>query len=474
MERGHEQRLPCLHCAVRNADGYASLPAKRAARVVLVLATAAVSVVLVSAGDQLHGGPAVVLVLAGTAAALWVGRLEQRDALVPGWLLASVIAVLVVVAVATPPKGSNDLWSYVMYGRILGVHHANPWIQAPSHFPSDPFLGRVSLGWRSTRSVYGPVFVSYAAVVATVARSSALVARLCFQCLMAASVAGTLLLLRRVTRSNAAVLWLGLQPVVWMSGVNGGHNDSLVGLGMLGAAVLASRRRTATAGIVIGLAALTKITALLGLVGIVPWILTRHGRDDAKRVVVACLGVLAAGLALAPRSVGVLLSANHNVSRASTWNIFNTYLVPGHARAHGGWQVDALITVAEITVLAVAALLAMRFRQERDPFLSVAATTGAFPAAASYVLPWYSMWSLPAFAVSFQSALATVAAAMSGVVLATYQLPQSHPHSAWDPLLRGITTLAAPLPLLAAFVAAGLLHARQVRRAHGPEVATAL
>jgi hypothetical protein len=53
-------------------------------------------------------------------------------------------------------------------------------------------------------------------------------------------------------------------------------------------------------------------------------------------------------------------------------------------------------------------------------------------------------------------------------------LPQSHPHSAWDPLLRGITTLAAPLPLLAAFVAAGLLHARQVRRAHGPEVATAL
>jgi hypothetical protein len=463
-----------LHCAVRNAAEYASLPTRRAARLVLVLAAATASVVLVSAGDRLHGGPAVLLVLVGTAAALWVGRLEQRDALVPGWFLASVITVLLVVAVATPPKGSNDLWSYVMYGRILGVHHANPWVQAPSHFPSDPFLGRVSLGWRSARSVYGPVFVSYAALVAAVARSSALVARLCFQGLMAAAVAGTLLLLRRVTRSNAAVLWLGLQPVVWMSGVNGGHNDSLVGLGMLGAAVLAGRRRTATAGIVLGLAALTKLTALLGLVGIVPWIVTRHGRNEAKRVVVGCLGVLAVGLALAPRSVGVLLSSNHNVSRASTWNIFNTYLVPGRVRAHGGWQVDAVITMAAITVIALAILLALRFRQERDPFLSVAATTSAYTAAGSYVLPWYSMWSLPVFAVSCQSALATVAAAMSGVVLAAYQLPQSHAHSAWDPLLRNITTIATPLPLLAAFAAAGLLRARQVRRAPGPEVATAL
>jgi Glycosyltransferase family 87 len=457
-----------LHYTVRNATDRASPSVARSWRAGLVVVTVTISVVLVVAGDRLHGGPAVLLVLGGTAGSLWVARLERRDALVPDWLIVSAIVLLAVVAVATPPKGSNDLWSYVMYGRVLSVHHANPWVQAPSRFASDPFLARVSLGWRSTRSVYGPVFVSFAAVVAMVARSSALVARLCIQGAMAGAVVGALLLIKRATRSNAAVLWLGLQPVVWMSGVNGGHNDSLVGLAVLGAAMLAHRRRATTAGIVLGLAALTKLTALLALVGIAPWMLTVHGRTEARRAVVACGAVVVAGIALAPASIGVLLSSNHNVSRASTWNLINTYLVPVHVRAHGGWSVDALIAAATIMVVALAALLALRLRRERDPYLPAAATTAAYTAAGSYVLPWYSMWSLPTFAAARETALATVGAAASGIVLASYQLPQSHPHSAWDPFFRGITTLAAPLPLFAAFVAAALFTVRRQQEGRGP------
>jgi hypothetical protein len=380
--------------------------------------------------------------------------------------VATVIAGLVVVAVATPPRGSNDLWSYVMYGRIVGVHHADPWVQAPAQFPSDPFLNRVSLGWRSTRSVYGPAFVSLSALVAVVARSSALVARLFFQGLMAAAMVGTLLLLRRITRSNAAVLWLGLQPVVWMSGINGGHNDTLVGLAVLGAAVLARRGRAATAGVVIGVAALTKLTALFGLVGIVPWLLTRHSRNEAKRAVVACITVVAAGLLLAPRSLGVLFSSNGNISRASTWNILNTYLVPGRIRAHGGWPLDAVVIAAAVTTITLTVFLAVRLRHSPEPFGPAAATTGAYAAGGWYVLPWYSMWALPSFAATGPGPLATVAAAASAVVLASYQLPQSHPNSAWDPLFRGLTTVAAPLLLFVAFVAVAALSAAGGRPAH--------
>lgn len=436
---------------------------RHAGRFALVLATAAVSVTLVHAGDRLHGGPAVLLVLVGTAGAIWLGRLEQRDALVPGWLVTSVVGLLVIVAVATPPKGSNDLWSYVMYGRILTVHHANPWVRAPAQFASDPFLARVSLGWRSTRSVYGPSFIAIAAVVATVARSSALAARLCFQGLMAGAVLGILVLLRRITRSNASVLWLGLQPVVWMSGVNGGHNDSLVGVALLGAAVLANRRRGTSAGVLIALAALTKLTALLALAGIVPWMLARQDRETAKRAVFACVGVVVAGLAIAPRSIGVVLSSNHTISRAAAWNIFSTYAIPGHVRAHGGWQADIVVLVGMATVLALAALVAVSLRDEHEPFLPLGSTTQTYGAAGSYVLPWYAMWSLPALAVDCRNALATVAAAMGGIVLASYQLPQSHPHSAWDPLLRFLTTVVAPMPLLIAFVAAAVLTARRAR-----------
>lgn len=429
----------------------------------LLLTTAAVSVALVHAGDRLHGGPAVMLVLLGTAGAIWLGRLEQRDPLIPGWLVTLAVALLVIVAVATPPKGSNDLWSYVMYGRILTVHHANPWVQAPAQFASDPFLARVSLGWRSTRSVYGPSFLAIAGAIAVVARSSALVARLCFQGLMAAAVVGILVILRRVTRSNAAVLWLGLQPVVWMSGVNGGHNDSLVGVALLGAALLAHRRRATAAGVLIALAALTKLTALLALVGVLPWMLARHDRESAKRALFACGGVVVAGLALEPRSVGVVLSSNHTISRAAAWNIFSTYAIPGHVRAHGGWQADIVTVVGIVTVVALAALVAMSLRTEDEPFLPVGTTTQTYAAAGSYVLPWYAMWSLPTLAIDCRNALATVAAAMGGIVLASYQLPQSHPHSAWDPLFRLTTTVVAPVPLLVAFTAAAVLTARRAR-----------
>ncbi len=455
---------------MHNLREWSTGPLTRPFRLALVLATAMGSVVLVAASERVRGGPGVALVLMTTAAALWIGRSEWRNPTVPGWVVAAVIATLVVVAMATPPHRSNDLWSYEMYGRIVSVHHANPWVRPPSHFASDPFLARVSTGWRSTRSVYGPVFVTFAALVAMVARSSALVARLGFQGAEAVAVLGTLLLLRRLTHSNGAVLWFGLQPVVWTSAVNGGHNDALVGLALLGGAALAWRRRAAAAGIVVGCAALVKFTALLGLAGVVVWMLVNRRRKDATRVAVSCLAVIGAGVAFAPRSIGVLLSSNHNVSRASVWNIFNTYLVPGHVRAHGGWQIDVVISAAVIAVIGLVAFLATRLRKWPDPFLPVAATTGAYTAASSYVLPWYSLWSLPSFAVDCRNPLATIAAAMSGVVLASYELPQSHPQSAWDPLWRDLTTVAAPVVLFAAFLGTVLLLARGRTIATGTEV----
>ncbi|MBV8949744.1 MAG: DUF2029 domain-containing protein [Actinobacteria bacterium] len=443
----------------------------RPLRIGLVLATALCSFLVVRGGNDVRGGPGVLLVLAGTAGALWAGRLERRDPVVPGWLIASLITVLTTVALATPSRLSNDLWSYEMYGRILGVHHANPWVVPPAHFASDPFLARVSSGWRMRRSVYGPVFVLFAAFAAAMARSSALAARLWFQGAEAVAVGLTLLFLRRLTRSNAAVLWLGLQPIVWSSAVNGGHNDALVGLALLIGAALAWRRWPVAAGVVIGCAALVKLTALLGIVGVVAWMLGQRDRPGAKRAAITALAVTGIGVVLARGSIGVLLSSNHNVTRASAWNIFNTYFVPGRVRTHGGWQIDVIITAAVLTVVVLTLFVASRLRRSHDPFVPVAATTAAYSVGSSYVLPWYALWSLPSFGVDCTSALATVTAATSGVVLASYELPQSNAHSAWDPLFRGLTTLAAPLPLLAAFVAAALLTARQQAGPRTPKVA---
>ena len=66
-----------------------------------------------------------------------------------------------------PALPSDDVFSYILYGRIGVVHHANPLIAAPSAFPHDPFLALVF--WRGVPSVYGPVWLLLSAALTTLA-----------------------------------------------------------------------------------------------------------------------------------------------------------------------------------------------------------------------------------------------------------------------------------------------------------------
>jgi hypothetical protein len=166
--------------------------------------TAGAGLALVAAPHDVRGGPGMALAVVGTVGALWLAHLEQTDPRLPAGVLRCAIGLLVVVAVLTPPHGSTDMWSYVMYGRVLAVHHASPYLHAPASYPADPFLHRVSSGWRSARCVYGPLFVGIAALIALVAGHSALAARIGFQGMEALAVVAALVVVARVTRSRAS------------------------------------------------------------------------------------------------------------------------------------------------------------------------------------------------------------------------------------------------------------------------------
>ena len=68
-------------------------------------------------------------------------------------------AILGATLVLLPSLPSDDVFSYVLYGRISAVHGANPLVTVPSAFPHDPFLTLVF--WRGTRSVYGPAWLLF-------------------------------------------------------------------------------------------------------------------------------------------------------------------------------------------------------------------------------------------------------------------------------------------------------------------------
>lgn len=97
----------------------------------------------------------------GAAVALW-WALRRASALprVPDRVLGFVLgatAVLGLTLLIIPALPSDDVISYILYGRIGALYHANPLLVLPTQFPHDPFLHGAF--WQGTRSVYGPAWL---------------------------------------------------------------------------------------------------------------------------------------------------------------------------------------------------------------------------------------------------------------------------------------------------------------------------
>ena len=125
--------------------------------------------------------------------------------------------------------------------------------------------------------MYGPAFTAVSGAASLVLGSSLLGTRLFYQGLAAAALVTACVLVWRRTRSADAVAFFALSPVTALYLVNGGRNDILVGVAILGAVVLAQPTDTTAAGIVGGLGALVKLTGLVGVVALVVSLAVRHG-----------------------------------------------------------------------------------------------------------------------------------------------------------------------------------------------------
>ncbi len=100
------------------------------------------------------------LVLLGASAAwgwsLWRARGEHGDRTIL-WLVLSAAAVMCVPLILLPALPSSDILSYIIYGRIGAIHHANALVATPQQFAGDPFFAQVA--WPDVRSVYGPLWL---------------------------------------------------------------------------------------------------------------------------------------------------------------------------------------------------------------------------------------------------------------------------------------------------------------------------
>jgi len=364
---------------------------------------------------------AALVVALGSFATLM--GLEWRQPLIRLRTVLLVAALLLGMAVAAPPRESQDVWAYAMYGRIQAVHHANPYEEEPSRFRSDPYLGRVFPAWRGRPALYGPLFTGLTAVVVETAGASPTSVRLAFQLLALFALLGCLPLVAARTGDARAVMFLAWNPLITVDVVNGAHNDMLVGLFILAALLLVERRRHALAGLILAAAVTVKAPALLPAGALALWAWRSHGwRRGAALGLIAggggLLGYLAAGKA-ALKSVS---GASHLVSPYSIWSLPRMlHLVSSGSPSQGLPPVNQLLlTMAVPCAVGIGLFLAVAQLRRPTPVLAVAGAAVGYALAATYVVPWYFTWALPALALEWRRPMAWVAEIAAATLLMAY------------------------------------------------------
>jgi hypothetical protein len=377
-----------------------------------------------------------VLAFCAAAYGAWRGLVSVRTVVVMALVFHATVLML-------PLLLSNDVPSYVIYGRLAGVYHANPYVVRPSAAAGDPFLRYVDPVWRNTTSVYGPLFTALSAWLTTHIHTVPRLV-LAFKAIAAAASLATLAvvvwLTRRVAPGRAAfaAFVFACNPVLLFNGVGSGHNDLILALAIAGAVALlwADHEYAATAAL--SVATMVKYTAALPLLLLVVWAVARRS-GRARWWALAVHGALAGAigavlswpfLQASNPTLGVLTLSQEQrlaparVARHTVESVVRRLANPSLAHAAGLVVRLAFEAVLAVAVVALARELASR-PSARPPGLARSWGWALLflVLTAPALLPWYIVWVLPLVWL-LPTAPRLVAVGMSAA-LAVWEIPAS-------------------------------------------------
>jgi hypothetical protein len=362
------------------------------------------------------GGLIVVLVAmfgSYVLAARAADRLSARTVLM-------CIAAMNALVLLAPPLLSTDVFSYQFYGRMGSLYGANPYLAGPHALALDPLFPYIGAKWSYTPTVYGPLFtaLSYVSAPLSIAMSA-----LTYKAIAACASLGTVALVWNAARLRGldpvrAVALVGLNPLIVVYGVGGGHNDLLMMLVVVAGIylMLAHRERSASAFTVT--AAAIKLTGGLML----PFALASGGgRRARQRRADVLIGAGVAAAALAGLSIALfglgpahLLGTIQKVQSHADW-----HSISGFIGTRLGWGTVAHVlswVLAAVFVTVFAWLLRRVWRGELDWIDAAGWTAVTLLLTASSLLPWYVVWLIPLAALASDRRLWRVAIVMTGVI----------------------------------------------------------
>ncbi len=352
-----------------------------------------------------------------------VGHLSA-DRRAARWAIALVVALNVIVA-AGPVLFSTDVFSYIAYARMGVEHGIDPYLHGPLAIEGDPVFKYVGEDWLRVATAYGPLYtlVSYPLAVLGVkgalwgAKVQALVAS-----------AGTLALTWRCARARGydpavALVAVGANPLYVLYGLGGAHNDLIMTFFMMAAVALVFAERDAPAGAAVVAAGLVKATGAV----LLPFMLL------ARRNWRGLAGAVGAGVAVAAVSypvfglhgLDVVSALNRDAALVST-DSFATEIA--HLLGKPGvFPVDHdLLKVALVVILAH---LAWRTWRGYDWVSASGWALLAVAVTSTWLLAWYTLWTLPLAVVARDRRLLIATFAVQGLFIVHQTAPLFSPAS---------------------------------------------
>jgi alpha-1,6-mannosyltransferase len=318
-----------------------------------------------------------------------------------------------------PPLLSTDVFSYQFYGRMGAMYGTNPYLAGPHALALDPLFPYIGAKWSYTPTVYGPLFtvLSYAFAPLSIAASA-----VAFKAIAACASLGTVALvwnsarLRGINPVKAAAL-VGLNPLIVVYGVGGGHNDLLMMLALVAGIYLMLAHRERASGALTMTAAAIKLTGGL----LLPFAIASggpHAGDRRRKLLIGAGFGFAVfttlGLSLFGAGPLHLLATIQKVQSEGDW-----HSIPGFIGTRLGLETLAHITswlLAAVFIGVFWWLLRRVWRGQLDWIDAAGWTAATLLVTASSLLPWYVAWLIPLAALASDRRLWRVAIVTTGVI----------------------------------------------------------
>jgi hypothetical protein len=350
-----------------------------------------------------HWGSVWVVAAVAAFALYGLGILAVRSDQGSLKLAITVAVIIQSLPLAAPLLLSRDVFLYWAESRVVTVHHANPYVVPPAHFPNDPATQIASAQWRTQTESYGPGWVALGSVPTLLAGHSKLAAEWLYRLLAFAGILTAIGLIARSTRSARSVAVLGWSPLIALHYAGGGHSDAWMGVALV---VAVAARGTATAGAAWPLGAAIKVVPAV----LLPLELARTRLRCTPRFWIGLVGTGVTVVVVSTLAFGTRWATGAAIGAHGTSPIGGV-----HFLTEAGLRHRYAVAICGLLFVAIYAALLRHAWMRGRARLALAAA--ALCILSSLLRPWYALWPVALAAVEADGPGELAAYCLSAYVL---------------------------------------------------------